>query len=76
MVNTFTEMEPVIGRTYLIRFEGIEVPCRVKDLERSYGKLRMEVEPVNGTGRQWIDSSRIKGQIQKRFEERAERRVH
>lgn len=48
-----------IGQSVLARFEQVLVPCRVVAVKNAYGHDRVQVEPVNGIGRQWVDASRV-----------------
>ena len=59
MTHTAAKMHPAIGQTVNVRCEAWTIPMQVKDVKSSYGNIRCEVEPLNGTGRAWIELSRI-----------------
>lgn len=60
---TANEMTPAIGATVVVRFEDIKVTCRVVDAKHVYGKSRIQVSPLSGTGMQWVELSRVTGVI-------------
>lgn len=47
-----------IGTRVLVRFEEIQVLCRIADVKSAYGHVRYLVEPASGEGSQWVDNSR------------------
>lgn len=53
----------VVGETYLTRFEKITTRCRVMEVARSYGRVRAKVTPVDGHGTQWVEITRINGEM-------------
>jgi len=55
------ELAAMIGSIRNIRFESVHVPCTIVDVAQAYGRTRIQVSPVNGTGRQWVETDRIGG---------------
>lgn len=58
-IMTANEMSPAVGHSVTVRFESIQVECRVIDVKHVYGKPRILIIPVNGTGQQWIELTRL-----------------
>lgn len=48
-----------IGKTVTVRLESLAVACKVLDVKQAYGNWRLLVEPVAGSGQQWVDVSRV-----------------
>ena len=59
MTMTATQMIPAVGQDVMVRMESLAVACRVEDVKSSYGRARLLVAPLSGSGRQWIETSRI-----------------
>ena len=59
MTETAASMIVLVGTQQLIRFEDVSVFCNILDSKSGWGNLRICVSPVNGTGSQWVDASRI-----------------
>ena len=57
---TCNEMIPAVGATVMVAFESIHVTCTVRDVKMSYGRPRLKVQPVNGSGEQWVDLARVR----------------
>ena len=60
MAHTATQMLPAIGQTVRAQFEDLTIDVRVSDVKSSYGRVRLLVSPVSGTGQQWIEVSRLR----------------
>lgn len=56
---TATEMIPAVGQTVNLRAEGLLILCNVTDVKFVWGKPRLEITPVSGTGRRWVELSSI-----------------
>ncbi len=56
---TAAEMARVIGEKCTVRCEGFAIGMKVIDVKQAYGRLRVLVEPLNGTGQQWVDTDRV-----------------
>ena len=56
---TTTEMMPVIGQIVVLRCESMEVHCKVTDVKHVWGKARLLVTPMAGTGEQWVELGRV-----------------
>ena len=59
MSATCLSMLPAIGAPVRVRFESIYVECIVRDVKSSWGKARLMVVPVTGSGSQWVEMDRI-----------------
>ena len=59
MTHTAAKMSIAIGQTVNVRVESWTIPMKVIDAKSAWGNIRVEVEPLNGTGRAWIELSRI-----------------
>ena len=57
------EMAKLIGTEVLIRTESWNVPMWIQDVKETYGKVRLLVTPVHGSGAAWVDESRVRGTI-------------
>ena len=57
---TAKEMLPAIGQTVRAQFEDLTIDARVSDVKSSYGRVRLLVSPISGTGKQWIEVSRLR----------------
>ena len=60
MAHTATQMLPAIGQTVRAQFEDLTIDTHVLDVKSSYGRVRLLVSPVSGTGQQWIEVSRLR----------------
>ncbi len=56
---TAREMIPAIGAVVLVRCEDLQVRCTVQDVKSSYGRSRLLVTPIAGTGAQWVELARV-----------------
>jgi hypothetical protein len=56
---TYHDMTPAIGAKVSVKFEDIRVPCTVRNVKNSYGRVRLEVVPESGSGSQWVEVSRL-----------------
>jgi len=56
---TYHDMTPAIGQRVSVNFESVRVTCYVRNVKSSYGRLRLEVEPEMGSGKQWVEMSRL-----------------
>lgn len=45
----------VVGSVRRLPINGLEVDVRIKDVKRSYGRLRYLVSPVAGCGEVWTE---------------------
>lgn len=60
-MTTAMEMTAVIGARVRVMFESLEIECSITDVKRVYGRVRYQVEPVSGNGRQWVEETRVLG---------------
>jgi hypothetical protein len=58
---TVLQMSQLVGKQITVDLEGLAVSCKVKDVKTAYGKYRLLVVPVSGSGEKWIETSRVKG---------------
>jgi len=56
---TMLEMSKTIGANAFLRVEAFSVAVEVMDAKQAYGNTRYLVQPINGHGEAWVDSSRI-----------------
>lgn len=56
---TANEMIPAVGVRVDVRFEDLRVTCTVVDVKTSWGKPRLLIEPVSGSGQQWVELGRV-----------------
>lgn len=59
MSHRATQMIIAIGQVVQVRVEAWIIPMKVTDAKSAWGNIRIEVEPLNGTGRAWIELSRL-----------------
>jgi len=59
MKHTAAYMVPAIGQTIHVRTDNWTIPMNVLDVKSVYGNIRLEVTPINGIGRAWIELSRV-----------------
>jgi len=59
MTNTATQMIPAVGKQINVHVETWVIPMMVTDVKNAWGRIRLEVEPISGTGRQWIELTRV-----------------
>ena len=61
---TAKEMIPAVGAVVVVRVEDVlMVNCKVVDVKTAWGRPRLLVTPVAGSGRQWVDLSRVAGLV-------------
>ena len=66
--NTVTQLLPAVGALVAVRMEDMVINCRVTDAKSAWGQVRLQVEPLAGSGSQWVDISRITARLD-RFEQ-------
>ena len=59
--KTVTQLLPAVGALVAVRCEELIINCRVLDAESAWGQVR--VEPLSGSGSQWVDISRITARL-------------
>lgn len=59
MSHTAKAMLPAIGQQVNVRCEDLQILCTVTDVKSAYGVIRLQVQPVAGTGSQWVQLERI-----------------
>ena len=57
---TVAQMATLVGQEGLLRVERLQVQVRVVDVRTVYGRLQLLVEPVAGSGQQWVDADRVR----------------
>jgi hypothetical protein len=58
-LHTTKYFQAALGQSVLVRMENLEIPCTVLDVKSSWGKVRLQVTPLNGNGSQWIELERV-----------------
>jgi len=58
-MTTAKQMLPALGAAVLVTFESVTVECEVIDVKNSYGKPRLLISPVSGSGEQWVELGRV-----------------
>ncbi len=58
-VRTAVTMIPAVGKVVNVNVESWTIPMTVVDVKNAWGKVRLEVVPVGGAGRQWIELTRV-----------------
>ena len=66
MAHTAKQMIPAVGHEINVHVETWTIPMVVTDVKSAWGRIRLEVEPVTGHGRQWIELSRVQKPNQER----------
>jgi len=56
---TATQMYPCVGAEVMVRFEGLVFACKVVDVKTAWSKVRLQVQPVQGNGLQWVELGRV-----------------
>lgn len=57
---TANEMIPAVGQTVELNADGLWFACTVADVKFSWGKPRLLVRPVTGSGERWVELSSIR----------------
>mgnify|MGYP001616050148 CR=1 len=57
--QTARQMLPAIGQSVTVRCESLHVACTVEDVKNSYGRNRLLVRPLSGSGQQWVELERV-----------------
>lgn len=56
---TAKQMIPAVNTMIDVRFESLNVTCLVCDVKSAWGKTRLEIAPIAGEGKQWIELTRV-----------------
>ena len=59
MVHTAKAMIPAVGQRVSVSMESLTVTCEVLDCKSSYGRVRLLVAPLAGSGSQYVEMSRV-----------------
>ena len=57
---TAIEIAALIGQRVEVRIEMVQVECVVLDVKLAYGATRFLIQPIKGSGSQWVDISRVR----------------
>lgn len=58
--HTARELSAKIGtQVYLEPTPGLRVLCEVTDAKIAYGNARLEIQPLAGQGRAWVNASSV-----------------
>ena len=52
-----TALKGMMGK---MSIESLDIGVQIKDVRRRFGHIDVLVEPLNGTGEQWVEKHRIK----------------
>jgi hypothetical protein len=53
-------MSKWVGREGVLAVGDLSIGVRVIDARRNWGSFHVQVEPLNGSGSQWVDSTRVR----------------
>lgn len=56
---TALQLLPPIGTKVMVRMESLVVECKVLDAKNAYGRVRLLINPVSGSGAQWVLEDRV-----------------
>ena len=56
---TATQMIPAVGQVVYLKTNALLVSCKVVDVKHAYGTARLQLEPVCGKGRTWVNLSSV-----------------
>ena len=56
---TANQMSVAVGQRVQLRTGSLRVDCTVLDAKTAWGNVRLLVEPVAGTGQQWVELNSI-----------------
>jgi hypothetical protein len=56
---TANEMQKAVGKEVWLRFQQLNIRCKIADVKMSYGRPRLLVWPVAGMGEQWVELDRV-----------------
>ena len=59
MTHTAKQMLPAVGQRVSVKMESLTVTCEVLDCKSSYGRVRLLVAPLAGSGSQYVEMSRV-----------------
>src|ERR1051326_690315 len=58
-MHTAKQMIPAVGSKVLVRFDGFGIPMMITDAKSAWGRVRLQVTPVDGEGSAWIECDRV-----------------
>ncbi len=53
------ELTSKIGTTIQIHMEGLQVSVKLLDVRPKYGRIDLQITPINGGGIKWISSDKL-----------------
>lgn len=59
-IMTASMMMEVLGKRVEVECKGMGVLCTVVDVKSVYGCVRYQVEPVQGSGRVWVEQGSVR----------------
>lgn len=60
MTTSTRELATYIGKDGHLNLDGLTIQVKVTDARPRYGRIDLEITPVNGTGSRWVESSRVR----------------
>lgn len=58
-MHTAKQMIPAVGSQVMVRFDSFGVPMWITDAKSAWGRVRLQVTPVDGEGSAWIECDRV-----------------
>ena len=56
---TANEMIVAVGQEVQLKSGSLWVACTVRDVKTSWGRTRLLIEPVTGSGKQWVELTSV-----------------
>lgn len=57
---TVNEMSKWVGREGVLTVGDLSIGVKITDARRNWGAFHVQVQPISGSGSQWVDSIRVK----------------
>jgi hypothetical protein len=58
-MRTAKQMIVAVGQRVCLNCDGLHVDCTVKDVKSAWGRERVLLVPVAGTGERWVELSSL-----------------
>jgi len=56
---TANQISLPVGKTGLLAVGNLRVPVRVVNARTNFGRVDIQVEPIGGSGQEWVETSRV-----------------
>jgi hypothetical protein len=60
MSMNIKQLAETIGKEGLYIVNGLKIKVKVTDAKQAYGRIDYQIEPVNGQGQIWVNSTSVK----------------